>query len=424
MGFFFTLLFISLLYIRPQEFWELLQDVASMDFVAGAAIIFVFLEGSFNKQKFANSPMNKLLVFFWVWLALIWIPNGWLGGVVDSIQRFGKTAILYYLIVLTVDSFARLRILLWTLALVTTLLAIDAIVLLNTGFSLLGGGVAMQRSEGEDVVMQARGLGIFSDPNDMAIHIVPMVAFMLPAFFKRVFSGTFIPGIILMIPMITGIVYTRSRGGILALALVAWYYLRDRVGIVFSVVGLVMLGGLLMAIPRMGTVSAEHGSAQSRFDHWAYGLQQFMASPIWGMGYKNFTGRGYKHTAHNSFILIVAETGIVGTYLWIGMFIVAFIHLSRLRKTDRGPPWLYPLANGMQAAMLGWMLGAFFLSQSYAFLLFIMLGIITATVNIVEPLGVDASVTWSRKETLWCLTISVGGILLMHALVRALMVVT
>ncbi|MCB2227454.1 MAG: O-antigen ligase family protein [Desulfarculaceae bacterium] len=423
MSFFFTLLFVVILYVRPQEFWDLIQGWPIMDYVAGGAILFVFLSGEFQKSKLVDSPIPKMLAMFWVWLALTQVGHGWLGGFPYTIQKFGRVAILFYLIVLTVDSIRKVRILIWTMIILSTFLSIEAIVQFYTGISL-GGASALARRVGEDVVMQARGIGIFSDPNDLALHVVPMLAFLVPPFHKKSISNTFITGVIFMIPLVTGVVYTRSRGGILAMAFVAWIYMRHRVGMTFSVVGLVMLFGLLMAVPRFDDVSASSGSAQTRLDHWAYGLSEFRANPLFGMGYDNFTTQGYRHTAHNSFVLVLAESGLIGTILWLSFFYSAGRHIFAMERITRGPPWVAPMSKALEAALGGWMVGAFFLSQSYGFLLYILLAIIVAIVNILNKQGIDIGFQWKGRQTRNVFFITVGMVVGIHILVRTLFVVS
>ncbi|MCF8040478.1 MAG: O-antigen ligase family protein [Desulfarculaceae bacterium] len=423
MGYFFTLVFIIFLYVRPQEFWDVLLNFPVMDILAGGGLICVFLEGSFDKAKFNNSPIAKVVVIMWLWFAFTEIPTGWLGGVTYVLRKFSPTAILFYLLVLTVTNLSRLRILLWTLILVTTFLSIDAIVQFYTGVSLVG-TVALQRHVGEgEFVTQAKGIGIFADPNDLALHVVPMLAFLLPPFYKKSIGNNVVFAVLLLIPLVTGVVYTRSRGGIMAMAFVAWIYLRHRVGLTFSVVGLVLLFGLLAAIPRFGDTSASAGSAQSRLDHWAYGIQLFRSSPIWGVGWDMFRADGYRHTAHNSFVLVMAETGLVGCMMWVSMFYLAGKHIFRMQRITRGPPWISPMSKALEAAMGGWMVGGFFLSQSYSFLLYILMAIVVATVNILSKLGFDISIAWTGRDTRNVFFITMGMIIFIHLLAKTLFVV-
>lgn len=411
------------LYIRPQEFWDVLLNLPVMNILAGAGLACVFLEGSFDKAKFNNTPIAKIVLIMWLWFALTHIPHGWLGGIPYTLQKFSPPAVLFYLLVLTVNNLARLRLLIWVLILVTTFLAVDAIIQFYTGVSLVG-GVALQRHVGEgEFVSQAKGIGIFADPNDLALHVVPMLAFLLPPFYKRSIGKHVFFAVLLLIPLVTGVVYTRSRGGIMAMAFVAWIYLRHRVGIAFSMVGLVLLLGLLAAIPRFGDTSASAGSAQSRLDHWAYGLELFRANPIWGAGWDMFRADGYRHTAHNSFILVLAETGLVGAMMWVAMFYLAGKHIFRMQRITRGPPWVEPMSKALEAALGGWMVGAFFLSQSYSFLLYILMGMIVAVVNILAKLGLDISIRWTGRDTRNVFFIVMGMVIFIHLLAKTLFVV-
>lgn len=419
MGYFLTILFTVVVYIRPQEFWPFLMEVPLLDYIAGIAIAFVFLEGKFSKEKLNRSPTNKILVIFWLWLCFTWIGNGWLGGVFYTFKKFGKVVVLYFLIVLTVESLPKLRAYIWILIALSTFLAIDAIVLFYTGVSLTG-QVAFTRWEGEEIIAQARGIGIFADPNDLALYVVPIIAFLVPSFHKGALSRTMFTGIFFMIPLITGVVFTRSRGGILALAMVAWVYLRHRVGLVFSMVGLVMLFGLLVAIPRFETVSATEGTGRSRLDLWAFGLGLFKQNPVFGVAFSAFTDQGYRQTAHNSFVLVVAEAGLLGGILWISLFYSTFRHIRLFRKLERAPPWLAPMNNAFEAAILSWLVGGFFLSQTYGFFSYILMALVVATMNILAREGVELRQTWTKVQIRNSLLVTVGGIIFMHLMVMIL----
>ncbi|RJX34629.1 MAG: hypothetical protein C4525_06615 [Desulfarculus sp.] len=419
MAFFLTILFTVIVYVRPQEFWPALQNWPLLDYVGGVAVFFALLERKVTKDKFLRSSANKLVLIFWLWLCFSWLGNGWLGGVWYTIQKFGKVVVLYFLIVMSIDTLSKLRTYIWLLLLLSAFLAVDAIVLFYTGQSITG-QVAFARLEGEELIAQARGIGIFADPNDLALYIVPMIAFLLPAFHRQALSRTSLTGVILMIPLITGLVFTRSRGGILAMAIVIWMYLRHRLGMVFSVVGLVLLLGLLMAIPRFESVSATEGTGRTRLDHWAFGLDLLKHNPFFGVGFTAFTDQGYRQTAHNSFILILAEAGVLGGLLWISLFYAMYRDIALLRTPERAPPWLPPLTNALEAGLVGWLAGGFFLSQTYGFLGFMLMGMVVATMNILAGEGIDLRETWTRVQVRNSFLITIGGIIFMHLLVMIL----
>lgn len=419
MGFFFTLIMTALLYIRPQEYVEAIKGWPIMDWVAIGCIAGVFLEGSFSAEKFRRSPINILIIFFWFQLGASWLLNNWLGGIVYNIVHFSPVAIMYFLIVLTVDSTRKLKLYIWTLVFFCCFLALESMLVFYTGSGVTG-ATALERGE----VMQTKGVGIFADPNDIAINMVPMTAFLLPAFHKALLSKSWIPGFAFLLPFINGIVLTRSRGGMLGLLSVGWMYLRRRTGIVFAVIGIAMAFALIVSLPRMGQIDTQESSARLRLDHWSYGLNLFKTHPIMGVGVGNFADIGnYTHTAHNALILVQAETGLVGTFFWISMLICTFLHLRDIRNEDRAPPWAEPFNYSMEAAMVGWLVSAFFLSQTYKPLLYILMAVTVAGINVLsKEAGVDLSLRWTPKMTMLCGLATVGSVIFMYIAIRVLWV--
>ncbi len=419
MGFFLTLVYIIIIYVRPQEFIADIQGWPILTYLAGICISVVFLEGSFTADKFRRSALNWLIVLFWAALAVSQIANLWFGGAVQAFEKFSKVVIVYFLILFTVDSWARLKVLMWTMILLATFLATQAIIIFYTGEGLVGGHTILRQGS----IVQAQGIGIFDDPNDLALNMVPMVSFLLPAFHRGFLSRTWLTGLILLIPLVTGIAFTRSRGGILGLAAVGWYYLHQRVGKIAGVVGLMALLSLLMAIPRMDQLSAQEDSARSRLDHWSYGLELLKHNPVFGVGTDNFTD-DYPQTAHNSFILVIAETGLLGGVIWVALIFGSFRELFLMRREGRAPPFMESLAQSLAGAWFGWLVCAFFLSQTYKFLSFILMGMTVAALNALARDGVTVENSWGPKQWGISMAITAGGVIGIHLGVKLLLSLT
>ncbi|ADK86446.1 O-antigen polymerase [Desulfarculus baarsii DSM 2075] len=416
MSFFFTLLLTALIYIRPQEYVEAIKGWPLVDYTAAACLAGVFLEGGFAAAKLKRSPVPAMLLFFWIWIGLSWLPNGWLGGVTGKFIAFSPVAINCYLIILTIDSFAKLKTYIWTLVLLCSFLVAEAMVQFYTGVGLTGSTGIQQKG-----VDQAIGVGIFADPNDLALNIVPLTAFLLPAFHRGLMSRGWLPGVVLLAPFVNAIILTRSRGGLLGLASVAWMYLRSRAGMIIAGVGVAMVLALMTAVPRFESIDTQESSARARLDHWAYGLSLFKSSPIFGVGQGNFIDAGsYTHTAHNSFILVLAETGFVGAFLWVGMIFCSFKQLRAMRLDDRAPPWVENFCHSMETALVGWMTCAFFLSQSFKPLLFMFMAMAVAAMNVVSNIGAEQIVAWDGKLALIIAGLTVFMIIFMHLAVRFL----
>ncbi len=87
---------------------------------------------------------------------------------------------------------------------------------------------------------------------------------------------------------------------------------------------------------------------EARFDHWLIGLEIFKSSPIFGVGintHLEFISRNVKlyreihneflttNPIHNTHLIILAETGIIGLLMWI-YFIVSSIKKAKLNVAN------------------------------------------------------------------------------------------
>ncbi len=419
MGFFLTLIYIFVLFIRPQEFILEIRGWPILDFLAGLSMAAVFLEGGFRADKFRASKLNTLIVYFWLALTVSQIANFWFGGASMAFEAFAKVVIVYFLVVLTVDTWPRVRMLCWLLIFLGTFLAANSIYMYYTGVGIVGGESLARTDAAGEVIFQARGIGIFEDPNDLALSIIPMVSFVLPAFHKRFLSRTWLTGIIFLLPMVAGIIYTRSRGGILGLAGLVWVYFRKRIGMVAGVFALLLVMSFLMVLPRMGEISTQEASARSRLEHWSAGLNFFRNNPVFGVGMLSFEKHHYQ-TAHNSLVLVLAETGFTGAMLWIAMFYVTFRDMKRLRELPNAPPFLTQALDALEGALVGWMIAAFFLSQTYKFLLYVLMGLLVAYQNALTKEGIPTNYGFAMKDLMISAALTVGAIMFLYAALRVL----
>lgn len=152
---------------------------------------------------------------------------------------------------------------------------------------------------------------------------------------------------------ILGIILTASRGGfvtalvgLLIIPLTFRYLGRgSRFGVA---VFIVLAGGLIYSfVPaanfeRLAGTSTEisEGNVSNRSQIWSAGLQLYTESPIIGTGTGSFTRAvepilGYSMPAHNAWLLVLIEMGIIGFVLYVGNFIIVLIPLLRLTGADR-----------------------------------------------------------------------------------------
>jgi O-antigen ligase len=409
-AFFLTVFYIAIIFVRPQEWFDFMRGWPILDVMAVLCISVTFLAGNFSADKFHRSPLNKLILLFWAALVLSQFTNFSVFYTRQAFELFSKVVIVYFLIVFNTTDIKKLKVLAWSLVLCATFLAVQSTFQYYTGAGLGGTGL-LARGE----VMQTRGVGIFSDPNDLSLNVLSFLSFVLPPFHRGFLSPTWLTGLPFIIIMATGIIYTRSRGGILGFAAVLWFYFHRRVGLLLSIGALMLLFSLLLAVPRMESLKAPgDASARSRLNHWSRGLNLFKQHPVFGVG-MTWYARGYTHTAHNSFVLVLSETGFVGAFFWVGLFFHSFRTLFRLRKLPNAPPWLAPLVNCLQGSLIGWLVSGYFLSQSYKFTAYILMACVVATLHSLAAEGMEVEVPWRGRETRLNFLLTIGAIVFLYA---------
>ena len=376
MAFFFLLLYLVFVFIRPQEFWEPLIGVPMVKISLIALAVFVF----FEKSRRFDAPQNLLLVFLLIIVVLSGVTNGWAGGGIASAEKLLTTMLLPFLLIQNViNTYKRQQI-------VLLLLIFSAIVMVSDGVaqkeSLAGiGWSGAGLSQGTRITY----LGIFNDPNDLAMFlamILPCIVYIYQSakgFFKSVFLAAL--GYISY-----GIYLTNSRGGLLAVMSMVgvWFYLK------YGAVKSFVLGALaapvaFFILSKFRTIDPNESSASGRLDAWYEGMQMFLSRPFFGVGMGQFTD--YHHlTAHNSFVLVFSELGAVGYYLWVGFLVCCIVMLLslwsekfKLKLVKEIDSKERKLALFFTYTMIAYLVSCFFLSRAYTPMLYVFCGMYVAT---------------------------------------------
>jgi hypothetical protein len=74
-------------------------------------------------------------------------------------------------------------------------------------------------------------------------------------------------------------------------------------------------------------ISADAGA--DRLSLWASWIKMFKSAPLFGVGFGKFPDFA-DITAHNSFILCLAELGLVGCTFWVGLLVTTMLGLNRI----------------------------------------------------------------------------------------------
>jgi O-antigen ligase len=244
--------------------------------------------------------------------------------------------------------------------------------------------------------------GTIGDPNELAALLVAGTVFagVLTAITKeaalRVAAGSAV------VLFLAGIFYTVSRGGLVALfvALIAACLMAGRwrgrtvvvtaLGLMTVVIYFASFAGL-DARDRVTTVEGGSG----RTDIWKVGWRMVEDEPIHGIGSGNFPISSIHYllepgvlerdefiidtpkVAHNTYLQILAELGIVGLALFltiIGFAISCAVKAARWFG-NHGDTQMELVARGMVVALVGILAADFFISEQFGKQLWLLLGL-------------------------------------------------
>lgn len=377
MAYLFALLYLACIYLRPAEIvtgWEDFPFAVVSATVAGLAVV-----GSLvlRPRRFWNLPQDRFVLVFLAAVAASNAAWGWFSGALDGTLAMAPAAFCYFLLRSAIESPAQLRGVTYVLVGLTLFQAVNGIVQFHTG-SGIGGVVALEDhsllTDGadEDEVRRIRGTGIFNDPNDLAMTLVIAVPFVAGPLFRRGIPRRVLAlAMLALVPIVTALYYTNSRGGMLGLAAAVLPYGYRRfgrlAGTVAGAAGLVLL--IALGPSRMAGLDASESSAQGRIQAWAEGLQMFKSQPLFGVGFGRYTDFN-RLVAHNSFVHTLGELGLLGTFAFVGMGYWFFLSSRRCQLTG-AEGWKEDLwQSGLALAIC-----AMFLSRQYSVVLFVWLAL-------------------------------------------------
>jgi putative inorganic carbon (hco3(-)) transporter len=330
-GFALTVFYIVMTIISTEQFGPAWAHYHVLRYLA-AVIFLLSLPNIFNNVQLRSSIQTRLLLAFVVAIAASQVANGWFGGVVESWQTFLPSAAVFFFIVANVTTVQRLKVL--TLTVVASCLAV-VIEALCGYYGAFRGDMFVYRQNlylQDDVVGQitrVRGAGFLNDPNDFAQILLIALPLLFIAWRRRQVMANAMFVVVPAVLLVWTIYLTHSRGALIALAVIALMVARKRIGTTASAVLMtVLVFGMLAADFTGGRgISAVDGA--DRLEAWASGLEMFKSAPLFGIGFGNFTDFN-DITAHNSFVLCLAELGLVGATLWVASLVTTMTSLNRI----------------------------------------------------------------------------------------------
>lgn len=400
------------LFLRPAELFEALDSLPIYEALIGGCLLFSFpaIQARFGWKTLKYQPVILCVMALLLAIALSHASHAYVGGLVEAGTTFGKVLVYFILLIVNLNSAPRLRAFLLTV----TTCSVIAITMCVVDFHGLIDFKCVEHladfdsvdDEGEvSHVLRMRGLGIFQDPNDLAMLIV--AAGVLSTYFltDKSFGPLRFGWIVVLFVLVTGLVDTRSRGGLLAAGAAVMTLAVFRGGIkmaalcgVLGVCALAVMGG------RQANLDLNDSTGGERVQLWRDGFDALKSSDIlFGIGYGGYPDVAGL-VAHNSFIHAYVELGIFGGTLFFGAFFFAFVQLYRMgfreypnfdREALRFRPYLGALLAGWCTSMLS-------LSRCYVVPTYMVLGLAAAYLHLAARSSAQPAplVVWGMPQAI------------------------
>jgi len=433
MAFCLTILYVSISLLSLQLLGPYLAQYHPEMWIGGSAVLASLLSNLNLRLLTGPSSIFLLILIFDVGASLI--VNHWPGGAPGAVMAFAPAAMVFYLILLNARSKRRLIIL-------AVCLAGCALLLIAIGTKAYLARDTMDPmilAQGPGV-LRLRAFGILNDPNDLAQYVLITMP-LLWVFWRK---GSWFRNLFLvLVPTaisLCGLFLTHSRGGLIALLLMVFFTLQQRLGKLKSTLAAVILLVGSSALNFTGGRDVSMQSGSDRLEFWSHSLILFRSSPILGIGFGRVSD--FPHTAHNSFVHCAAELGFVGYFFWMGMIVFAIADLRQLERisvahheaatsaqtllsskgSDSGRAlslcdFERRYAKLLKISFVAYLATSFFLSRPYAITLYLLLGMSAALTSIAKREGViPANVPlWGRLRT--TALIALSSIIFIHMLV-------
>ena len=337
-----------------------------------AIVTLVSLAISKESKKIPWSTVSVLLALFLLWTGFttyfaVMQDSAW-----DKWQQLAKTLVMVFVTLMLVNTRKRMDWLVWVIA-------------VSLGFYGIKGGLFTMLGGGASHVLGPAG-SFIGENNSIALALCMTLPFMrylqLHSARKWVRVGL---GVSMLLTGIA-VLGTYSRGGLIALVVVAGALVlksRGRVAIVATMLMVGLIAWHFMPpqwTERMDTLqhATETDSAETRIQSWEFSANVALHRPLLGGGFNVYESRpmwqrygpeGAKPRAvHSIYFRILGEQGFVGLALFLGLLVASWRNCSRVRKRTRqigDMKWAFDLASMLQVSLVAFAAAGAFLPMSY-----------------------------------------------------------
>lgn len=354
-----------------------------------------------EKQKLQLGSVGILLIMFFIWTTLSSMFSIGNPDIVwGAWSNLAKIVALFMCILLIIEKKLHIDFFLWCL-------------IFSVGFFAAIEGLKYVSSGGAHHIAGLSG-HVLQDNNQLALAMVmllPVCFYLLGEYGKKSWILKF--GLIGLITLvITSIVGTNSRGGLVALAAVGGYlFIKSKKKLWFSLLFVCIGGAMVGLIPeewfnRMDTIgdAGDDSSFMGRVVAWKLSFIMATQNPFFGGGFRSleyppvwfalsqdffrfpffYSGTVVpdpygSHAAHSIYFQVLGEHGFIGLFIFVAILVLSFFKAGAIAKKTReanGPEWLINLSTMLKLSIFAYAVGGAALSFAYVDMIYAIYALI------------------------------------------------
>ncbi len=376
-------LFTTLLFFRPYELIPALSFLkSSAAFYAALLTLLIFIPTQVSLEGTLTArPREVNLVLLLAAFALLSLPLAINRGEAwDTFMEFLKVVAIFIVIVNTVRTERRLRLLIGLVLAASCVLGVGALRDYGSGKLTVDG-------------YRVTGVisGIFGNPNDLALHFATMIPVTVALFLATRGLHKKLAYAACAVLMVGGLAVTFSRGGFLGLAagalVLAWKLgRRNRLAVMVAAV-FVLIAAFAFApgnySGRMASILDKsldaNGSSVARQELLIVSVKTALRHPFLGVGLGNFhiVSIG-EHVSHNAYTQVAAETGMAACVVYVLFLLTPRKRLRLIEEETLDArathARFYYLSVGLQASLAAYMVSSFFGSVAFQWYIYYLVG--------------------------------------------------
>jgi len=417
MGLAFVLIYIALNLLSPADMIPMLAPYRPI-VVLAAVNVPLAIASRLHAPEVGKLRIQPLLVsLFFGWACVALVPHRLYGANLTTLIALLPNVLAYYFGIIHFRSPQRLRLVRAMLVLIALFILVNGV--LELPYAHASGAdtpyVSVSGHLTTTTECRIRGLGELQDPNTYG----QLVLLILPLLFVAKRDNGLGAGWAAIVPVtilfLVAVYLTGSRGAILGMLVILGLFLIKRLKKTGAVLVTVLGGFALLAVNAYNTRHISLSGGMDRLSIWSDGLSYFKESPIWGIGPRNFMER-FGMTAHNSYLLVAAELGFIGLFLWMSVSVVAFLQLNGIARMKNVDPAVARWAAALKISLGSYLFTSFFLSRAYELPLWMLLGMCGGVV--IAAGGDDAVPLRGTMWPMWTFLSSVGTLSLIYLMLR------